>query len=91
MTNIQWVNDMQDVLIRNQMYSAASILRQVGFGLIKSGYDSEIMSLRFFNEILNMKLNADPISDINWGVEKIMIRELPPYLREEKINKITNK
>lgn len=82
---------MQDVLIRNQMYSAASILRQVGFGLIKSGYDSEIMSLRFFNEILNMKLNADPISDINWGVEKIMIRELPPYLREEKINKITNK
>lgn len=83
---------MQDVLIRNQMYSAASILRQVGFGLIKSGYDSEIMSLRFFNEILNnMKLNADPISDINWGVEKIMIRELPPYLREEKINQITNK
>jgi len=93
MTKIQWVLDIQEILIKKEMYEISASFRDAAKYLSQMGEENDLFSSKFFEEMIE-KVTYNLIflykSDITKGQMDIIVEYSRPYLRDDKINQIND-
>ncbi len=91
MSKIEWISEIQDVLVRKQMYELSASFRDAAKYVTQMGEENEPFTRKFFEEMLEKityNLTFLYKSDITKDQMDIVIEFSRPYLRNDKIDQI---
>ena len=91
MTKIEWINILQDYILRTQNYETAASIREIGKLLINSGESDDLLTREFFDSMIE-KMSNFQLFYYKFAISEKIINEITtislPFLREDKINNI---